>query len=193
MSEQEQNGRKRSISRGKVGGALIAGALVVGGIFSVQAIAGSKTFQHATTEAGYQMNVHFAGKKRFAEMSDEDIEKRVNRVVRHIAIEIDANDEQQKKIVALVTAVARDMKPIRASMIASRDEMKALLLADTIDREALEAMRVARMAEVDAMSKNVVTALADVAEVLTLEQRRTLEERIREFRGMMGHRRGWRH
>ncbi len=83
------------------------------------------------------------------------------------------------------------MKPLHAQMHASRDEMKALLLADTIDRAAMEKMRAERIAEVDQISKDLVNAVADVAEVLTPEQRVVLEERIREFRKMFGgHRRG---
>lgn len=196
--DQDQTGRSR-LSKGMIGAILAAGALVAGGIFTLQAVAESRTYQHVVTEAGYQLNFHRAGHKRFSELTDEEIEKRINRVVRHVAIEIDATDEQQQKIVALVTAVAKEMKPLRENLLANRRQMHDLLLAETIDREAMERIRAARIAEVDQLSKNVVVAVADVAEILTVEQRRTLEERIREFRGTFGghgrHGRGgrWRH
>lgn len=187
MSNDHERTGKPGISRGMIGAVLAAGAILAGSIFTLQAVAGSRTYQHITTEAGYQLNFHRAGYKRFSQLTDEEIETRVNRVVRHIAIEIDATDEQQRKIVALVTAVAREMRPIRDNIVANRKQMHDLLLAEKIDRDAMEKMRAERIAEIDQLSKNVVTAVADVAEVLTVEQRRTLEERIREFRDMFGH------
>ena len=189
MSNEQTPSPKTRLSRSTIGGILIAGAIVAGSIFAVQAIADNRTVQHAVTEVGYRATLHRAGHKHFSDLTDAEIEARVARVVRHIAIEIDATDEQQKKIVALVTALAKEAKPLRENMMASRKQVHDLLLAETIDREALEKMRVERIAEVDQLSKNVVTAVADVAEVLTVEQRRTLEERIREFRGMVGHHR----
>lgn len=193
MSTKQEQTPKSGVSKGKVIGIITAGAIVVAGVFSFQAVAGSNTFQHMTTEIGYKGNWQRGDRKRFSEMSQEEIESRITRIVKHVAIEIDANDEQQGKIIALVAAVAKDMKPVHERMHVSRDEMKALLLADTIDRAALETMRAARIAEVDQISKDLVNAVADVAEVLTLEQRQVLEERIREFRKMFGGHRGRHH
>lgn len=191
MSTDQEKTPKTSASLGKAFAILTAGAIAIGGVLGVQAVAGSNTFQHLTTEVGYKGNWHRGGHKRLSEMTDEEIEQKITRVVKHVAIEIDATDEQQTKIIALAAAVAKDMKPLHAQMHASRDEMKALLLADTIDRAAMEKMRAERIAEVDQISKDLVNAIADVAEVLTLEQRVVLEERIREFRKMFGgHRRG---
>ncbi len=162
------------------------------GVFTVQAVADSKTYQHFKTEYVNKAAWSGHGHKRFADLSDAEIEKRIDRIVKHVAIEIDATDEQRAKIVSLLTAVAMDMKPVRERMLASRDELHALLVADQIDRAALEAMRVERLAEVDQISKNLVTAVADVAEVLTPDQRKVLNERIIELRSMF-HRRGRRH
>jgi Spy/CpxP family protein refolding chaperone len=57
-------------------------------------------------------------------------------------------------------------------------------LADSIDRTALEKLRAERLAEAEMISKNLVGALADVAEVLSPEQRKVLDERINEFRSL---------
>ena len=51
-----------------------------------------------------------------------EIEAKVVRVVKHVAIEIDANEEQTEKIRTLLIAVAKDLKPLRAEMRATRDQ-----------------------------------------------------------------------
>ena len=113
-------------------------------------------------------------------------------MVKHAAIEIDATQEQQEKITALVTAVATDLKPVHDRMRATGMELLELLRAETIDRAALEQLRAARLADAERISKTLVGALADVAEVLSPEQRKVLDERINQFRSMHrgGHHRG---
>ncbi len=71
---------------------------------------------------------------------------------------------------------------------ATGKEFHDLLLADTIDRAVLEQLRAERLADAERISKNLISALADVAEVLSPEQRKLLDERIKHFRSM---RRGW--
>ena len=62
---------------------------------------------------------------------------------------------------------------------------------DTIDRAALEQLRAERLADAELISKSLVGALADMAEVLSPEQREAFGERIDQFRSMRrGHHRG---
>ena len=117
-------------------------------------------------------------------MSDAEIEKKIIRAVKHIAIEIDATDEQQTKITTLVTAIAKDMKPLRKTFKASGKEIHELLLAPKIDREALEKIRLERLADAEKASKELINAVADVAEILSLEQRKILDKRMQQFRSM---------
>lgn len=174
---------------------ITAGALLLGGAFGVQAFAQSKTYAHmkvfAVSESG-EMHGGWGrpgGHHRFANMSDAEIEAVITRVVKHVAIEIDATDVQSEKITALITAVAKDLKPMRGDMRAAAMEIHDLLLADTIDRQALERVRAERLAEADRISKKLIAAIADVGDVLTAEQRKVLDERIKQFREMRG---GWR-
>ncbi len=163
--------------------ALVTGiAIAIGGVFGVQALANSKTYEHMKVNAGFSSGWHGGDHKRFADWSDADIEARIERMVKHVAIEIDATQEQQEKITALATAVAIDLKPVHDRLRASGKELHELLLADTIDRAALERLRAERLADAERISKNLVSALADVAEVLSPEQRQALDERINEFR-----------
>ena len=70
---------------------------------------------------------------------------------------------------------------MHARLRATGKELHDLLLADTIDRAALERLRAERLADAERISKNLVGALADVAELLSPEQRKVLDERINEF------------
>ena len=178
--------------------AMAAGTVVVvGSAFGVQAVANSKTGAHMMVLAsdggswhggwrgGWHSRRHHDG---LASMTDADIEKKINRMVKHVAIEIDATPEQQDKITKLFVVVAKDMKPIRGEMRASGRKIHDLLLADKIDREALEKIRAARLADAERVSKTVVNAIAEAAEILSPDQRKVLEERIQKFRAMRG---GW--
>ena len=65
--------------------------------------------------------------------------------------------------------------------------MHKLLTASTIDRAALEKVRAERLAEADRVSRELVNALADVAEVLTPEQREIVNERLHQLKSMRRH------
>ena len=198
MTDHEKTAARLRKDRNRLIAVVAGTAAVIGASFAVPAIAESRMFQHAklyvtdtnaenpfVQKAGWGRDRH---RGRWSNLSDAEIEKRISRVVKHVAIEIDATPEQTTKISALLSAVAKDMKPLRDEFRDAGDKMRSILTADTVDREALEKLRTERMAEIDRRSRQVVTALADVAEVLTAEQRQTLEERIEEFRSM---RRRW--
>ncbi|MFQ5565813.1 MAG: Spy/CpxP family protein refolding chaperone [Paracoccaceae bacterium] len=163
--------------------ALVTGtAIVVGGAFGVQAIAGSRAYEHLRLSAAFDGGWRGGDHKPLADMSDAEIEDRVGRMVRHVAIEIDATPQQQDEIITLITAVAKDLRPLKDRMRATGMELQHLLTADTIDRAALENLRAARLAEAEQISKTLVGAIADVAEVLTPEQREVVQTLIRESR-----------
>lgn len=198
MSEQEKpdNGWMRLTNRRAIAFAT-AGLVVLGSGFGLQAFADSKTYAHMKQFAASEYHGMHGGRwgrhGRFADMSDEEIDAQIERVVKHVAIEIDATGEQTEKITNLLSAVAKDLKPLRADLLATRQQFHELLFADSIDRQALEELRAKRLEEFDRASKDLVDALADVAEVLTVEQRKVLDERIEQFRDMHRDGRGhWR-
>lgn len=187
---------KSRVSRGKVIAVAGAAALLIGASFGVQAIAESKTFRHAafyvTSEASEAptFKASWGGERRhrrhlrFETMSEAEIQKNVSRAVRHIAIEVDASPEQTEKITNLLVAVAKQMQPVPAGFRDAGKQMHDLLLVPTIDRAAIEKLRQERIAAADAASKEVTTALIEVAEILSVEQRKMLDERVEQFRSM---------
>jgi periplasmic protein CpxP/Spy len=110
------------------------------------------------------------------------VEDRADRMTRHVAIEIDASNEQQEKLRTIVKSAVRDLLPIREKSLLARERAQTLLTGPTIDRAAIEQLRSEQMAFADAASKRFVQALADAADVLTPEQRRKLHERLTEMR-----------
>jgi len=116
------------------------------------------------------------------------IEERADRMVRHLAVELDATNEQQDQLRGIVKAALKDLLPMREKAQALRQRGRELLLAPTVDRAAIESLRGEHMALADAFSKRVSQALADAASVLNADQRRKLAEMWppRGRRGMDG-------
>lgn len=182
--------------RGYVTAAIIA-ALGLTTILGAQAYSGSRMAQHIEIESAYSStdgkvwNVGFRrNKTHFSDMSADDREKQIKRMVGHLAVEIEASDEQKAQLVTLARSVIDELLPMRDKMKGSREEVIKLLSAPTIDRAALEALRKAKLGEADIASQSLVKAVADAAEILTAEQRATLVARIETFRSMRGR---WRH
>lgn len=191
---EKPTGNRRALL---LGAALLGVIGVTGG---VHALADSKTAQHIKLAAsdhggwfsGMRHRTHWRGhhRGRFFDMSEQELEAKVTRIVKHVAIEIDATDEQQDKIIALVKSAAKELRPLRDEMRAAGHQAHEVLLGERIDRTALEAMRTERLAETDRISKTVVSTIADIAEILTPGQRKLLDERILEMREM---RKSWHH
>ncbi len=178
--------------------AFVAGVgIIAGSAFAVQAFAQSKTYAHMklyTSEdvaeggGGPLQTVGWRGNRRggWANLSDSEIESRITRVVRHAGIEIDATPEQEAQIIAILMPVALNMKSMRGEMQGTGMEFADLLTAQTVDRAAIEELRAEKLAEADAISKQWVNAVTDVAMVLTAEQRQQVEDRLEDLRSWRG-------
>jgi periplasmic protein CpxP/Spy len=114
------------------------------------------------------------------------VETHADRAVRHLAIEIDATSEQQDKLRAIVHDAVKDLLPVREKIMAARATARDLLTRETVDRAALEKFRTDMLATHDAVSKRLVQAVADAAEVLTPEQRRKIADMVAAHRGRWG-------
>ncbi len=106
------------------------------------------------------------------------IEERADRMIRHLGVELDTSNEQQDKLRTILRGMLKDVLPAREKAFAARQQARDLLTQNTIDRGALEKLRAEQLALADTVSKRVVQALGDAAEVLTPEQRRKLNDRL---------------
>ena len=105
------------------------------------------------------------------------IEDRADRMVRHMSIELDANNEQQEKLRGIVRGMLKDVLPAREKAATARQQARDLLTATTIDRTAMEKLRADQIALADTVSKRITQALGDAAEVLS----RAAPQAVRAF------------
>lgn len=117
----------------------------------------------------------------------EQAERRLERAIKHLAVEADASADQQAKLVAIARDAVKDLLPLRDKARANRGQAIELLTAPTVDRAAIERFRAEQLSLAETASKRIAQALADAADVLTADQRKTLLDRVSSF----GH--GWGH
>jgi protein CpxP len=123
-------------------------------------------------------------------MSPAQIEDRVDRVVRHVAIEIDATADQQDKLRAVMKGAVKDILPMRDKVHAARTQARKLLTDPIINRTEIERLRAEQVALADQFSRRVAQALGDAGEILTIDQRKKLDDFLPPP-GVPGPGRGW--
>ena len=115
------------------------------------------------------------------------LDAHVDRMLKHLYVEIDATDEQKQRLTPIVRQAVTDLLPLRERIRNGRSQALELLQQDNIDRGALEALRTEHLRLADQASARITQALADAADVLTPAQRKELALRVERRR------RGWLH
>ena len=151
--------RKRSPVRKAVGLLFFLGAFV--GI------------PYAVAHAG-GMGGHCGGGGEFA--SAEELREHMDRPAGWMLNKIDATDEQEAKVDAVLDRVAPELFALKADHEAIRDELRTALTADQIDAQAIEEIRKDGLALADDASKIVIGGIVDIANVLDKDQRAELDE-----------------
>ncbi len=123
-------------------------------------------------------------------MGQAQIEDRADRMVRHLAIEIDASNDQQDKLRAVAKSTVKDIVPMREKMMEARQQARRLLTEPTVNRAEIERLRVAQVALADQFSRRIAQAIGDAGEILNLEQRKKLVDFL-QSPGVPGPGRGW--
>jgi protein CpxP len=114
-------------------------------------------------------------------------EARIDKMLQHLYIEIDATDAQKQKLTPIAKAAVKDLLPLRERARAARQRGIELLAGDRVDRGALEALRSEQIGLADQASRRLSQALADAAETLTPAQRKDLAARFARRHGRWGH------
>jgi Spy/CpxP family protein refolding chaperone len=89
---------------------------------------------------------------------------------------IDASEEQERRIEAIVDDTIETLASARDERQQTRHDFVAEMLAGAVDRDRIEVLRQQHLVQHDRLSAVVVQGLAEVAEVLTPEQRRQLHD-----------------
>ena len=111
------------------------------------------------------------------------MEKRLDRMLDNVK----ATDSQRTAIRAIFERTFTDLQPIHQSHQRLHEDMIKALTANTIDRTAIEKLRTQATALLEQGSQVLGKSLADAAEVLTPDQRRTLAKFIEEHHGRHHH------
>lgn len=109
--------------------------------------------------------------------------KRVDLMIETMLDGIDVSADQKSRINAIATATMKEMQPLREQRFEARREAMSILTQPTVDRAKIEAFRVEKLKLADAASLRLTRGIADVAEVLTPEQRTALAEKFSRHRG----------
>jgi len=132
----------------------------------------------------------FGGWQRHAFMGEHldpaRMDEQLDRMLKHLYVEVDATDAQKQQLAPIVKAAVRDLMPVRERMRDARMQAVALLSQPRVDRAALEGLRANQLQMAEQASKRLTQALADVADALTPEQRARLAERVTRWNGSRG-------
>jgi periplasmic protein CpxP/Spy len=116
-----------------------------------------------------------------APLTPAQIDDRIDRMTKHMAIELDASADQQAKIAGIAKAAVNDLRPLREKAQAARSQAVALLTAPTVDRSAIERLRAEQIGLAETASKRIAQAAADASEALNPDQRRKVADWMAAF------------
>lgn len=129
----------------------------------------------------------FAHGRRHGPLGPAELEQRLDRMLKHLYVEIDATEEQKQKLEPIVKQAAKDLAPMRENLHAGRRQAIELLTQERIDPVAIEALRARQLRLADDASRRLTSAIADAAEVLTPAQRKELAAHFARRHGRWGH------
>jgi periplasmic protein CpxP/Spy len=114
------------------------------------------------------------------------MDEHLDRMLKHLYVEIDATEAQKQQLAPIVKAAAHDLLPMRTQFQEARRQAIDLLSRERVDRAALEALRADQLRLAEQASVRFTQALADMADVLTPAQRKQLAERVGRWHGRRG-------
>jgi protein CpxP len=95
---------------------------------------------------------------------------------------VDASEEQRVAVDGILDRSVEEGFALMGEREDLHEQISVLLSASEVDREALEALRAQQIEFADAVSRQLTNHLAEIAEVLTPEQRSELAELHERFR-----------
>jgi protein CpxP len=129
----------------------------------------------------------FGHARRHGPIDPAELDERLERMLKHLYVEVDATEEQKRKLEPIVKEAAKDLLPVRENLHAGRRQAIELLTQDRIDPVAIEALRAKQLRLADDASRRLTRAVADAAEVLTPAQRKDLAAHFARRHGRWTH------
>jgi periplasmic protein CpxP/Spy len=119
--------------------------------------------------------------------SAADVSAHVDHMLKHLYVELDATAAQKAQIDPLVKQAVSDLVPLHSQLFAAHSQAMQALAQSPVDRTSLESARVEHLQLADQASKRFVQLIADVGDVLTPAQRKTLTDHLEQMHGMAPH------
>ena len=116
------------------------------------------------------------GHHRHHVQSAAEAKEHVEHMSEWVLDRVDATDDQQTRVTTILNNSVDQMWDMRNQHRDNRDQLVEVLSQPTIDRQALENIQREELRLADAASSQFLRAVADVADVLTVEQRREMLE-----------------
>lgn len=174
-SSDRQPGRpakRRSILTGMLAGGLF-GTMLAGAATAFADGDKPHAFWHAGHGCGHHNAMH----------DPETMRERADFAADWVLDRIKATDEQRPRVKAVVQTALDNLLKVQREHQQNRAAMVEALSQATVDRAQLQHIRQSEVRLMDDASTGIVNALADVAEILTPEQRRQLAEMASRWRG----------
>ena len=159
----------------------LAGGAVLAGLVLLAAVAPRASAYRAMAGCGFGHGRHAFGAQVLKD--PEAAKQHVGMAVEWALRGVDATEDQKQKARQIADRLIDELAP---EFEAHREHHQALvreLAKPQIDRDALEKLRQQEIALADAASRQAVTAIADLGEVLTPEQRSELVAFVHRFHG----------
>jgi len=122
--------------------------------------------------------LHHPGHAGHMAMDPAAMDAHIDKMVAQLAD--GASPDQQARVAAIAKAAVADLRPAHEQFRQAHARAHELLMAPVIDRAALEQLRAAQMQQMDLISRRIVAAVEDAAEVLTPEQRAKFADHLRQ-------------
>ena len=90
------------------------------------------------------------------------LDERIDHMLKHLYVEIDATEAQKEKLGPIVKSAAKDLMPMRKEMREARLKAMDLFTRDHVDRAAFEKLRAEQMALAERASKRLKIGRAHV-------------------------------
>jgi Spy/CpxP family protein refolding chaperone len=158
----------------------IAYTLMGSGVLAVALVAAAaRPIAAAIQGAGALGGFHhgWGGPHGFRHMSPEAAKEHLQVAAKWALRDVDASEQQQERVTAIAAGAVDDLFRLRDRHVENREAFHAQLGGASVDRAALEEIRKSELALADEASKRLVRAMADIADVLTPEQRQALVEK----------------
>lgn len=149
---------------------------ILAGVFAAAAGAIAVAGAGFANAAGALHGHHQHGGKHQA-MNPAEMEKHIDQMVEEVVA--DGTAEQKAQVAAIAKAAFTDLQPAHKQFHDAHARAHDLLMQPTVDRAALEQLRLQQMQQLDTASRRILLAVADAAQVLTVEQRGKFAEHMK--------------